>query len=508
MKLQIKLFLCYLSFSMLILIGSLISYNQLNQLQKPLLKDIPESVEQLQMTNQKINLTYQLLLQHTFLNRNMELYVIMHDNKYLQSFYENVGIELELLEKAKLLIPDLYTVFTKQTNLMIKTRYEVINLMNSKQYSEAIKLLYSSQYINSINNITYILNDFYNKFNQISSRNALINVKIEEKSVNSAFKSSINLILFIFYFSLCLTVILSLIGAYTISRPIKLLRNEMQKITLTGDVESPLNPELLLYKSEIGELSKAFVILIENLRESRQLIRAANEASRLKNEFLSNMSHELRTPLNSVIGFTQLLLTEKDLTVEEQREYLNQVYSNSNHLLQIISDILDITEIESGKIHLHPREANVNSLINQVKQNFSPIITEKNISLSILIDSSINNIIIDDDRFKQVVHNYLSNAIKFSKINGNILIRVYPENKDYFILEVEDFGIGITKENLPKLFHVFQQIDMSTTKKYQGTGLGLALTRLLVETMNGAVWVKSEFDKGSRFFARFPFNVS
>lgn len=260
----------------------------------------------------------------------------------------------------------------------------------------------------------------------------------------------------------------------------------------------------LLISKDITNQRREEVLLTKNV-ELVEKNRLTQEANRLKSEFLANMSHELRSPLNGIIGFAELMHLGKVGPVsEEQKEYLGDILLSSRHLLQLINDILDLSKVESGKMEFNPEKMDVNNVINEICDILRTIISQKKIHLSIDVNPNVTNVIVDPAKFKQVLYNYISNALKFTNENGNLNIRVVPEGTEYFRLEVEDSGIGIKEQDIPKLFTEFQQLDASINKKYQGTGLGLALTRRIVEAQGGQVGVKSIVGRGSIFFITLP----
>lgn len=212
------------------------------------------------------------------------------------------------------------------------------------------------------------------------------------------------------------------------------------------------------------------------------------EANRLKSEFLANMSHELRSPLNAVIGFSELMHSQ-DLgpTTDAQKDALKDILVSAKNLLRIINDLLDITNAEFEKIDFAPEEINVNVLVNEVIDNFQALTHEKQIHLTTTIDESIATIYLDPNRFKQVLYNYLSNALKFIPKNGSVHVRIICETDTHFRIEIEDDGGGISPDDVKKLFIPFQQLDSGMAKKYPGAGLGLSLTKYIVEAQGGKV---------------------
>ena len=242
---------------------------------------------------------------------------------------------------------------------------------------------------------------------------------------------------------------------------------------------------------------------LDDLREEQH--RRLQEASRLKSEFLASMSHELRTPLNAIIGFAQLMHDGKVGPVSaEHREYLGDILTSAHHLLQLVNDVLDLAKVESGRMELRPEPIEPDRIVCEVRDILRTIAAQKRLDVRVEIDAGLGTIVADSAKVKQVLYNYLSNALKFTPEDGRITIRVAPEGLHHVRLEVEDTGIGIKPEDREKLFVEFQQVDASAAKKYPGTGLGLALTQRLVEAMRGRVGVSSEPGVGSTFYAILP----
>jgi PAS domain S-box-containing protein len=251
--------------------------------------------------------------------------------------------------------------------------------------------------------------------------------------------------------------------------------------------------------SEITEQRQA-----ENARLKAQRLEAENrqiqEANRLKSQFLANMSHELRTPLNAVIGFADLLhsgFVKPDSP--KHQEFLGHIGTSGRHLLQLINDVLDLSKVESGKFDFLPEPIDLPVLLKEVKDILHTAIQRKDISIVTDVDPDLADLKLDPARLKQVLYNYLSNAIKFSTAGGRIHVRVSAQGPDHFRIEVEDPGIGISPADLTRLFTEFQQLDSGYSKQHQGTGLGLALTRRLVEAQGGSVGVRSTLGRGSVF---------
>jgi len=239
--------------------------------------------------------------------------------------------------------------------------------------------------------------------------------------------------------------------------------------------------------------------------ELEEQYRQVQDANRLKSEFLANMSHELRTPLNAIMGFTELMHRGKAGPVSDmQREYLGDVLTSSQHLLQLINDVLDLSKIEAGRMEFEPQPANLGHLVEEVRTIARSLAASKRIALETEIDLTAVEVVIDPGKFKQVLYNFLSNAIKFTPDGGRVTIRIRPQGRDSFRVEVEDNGIGIRSEDIRLLFDEFRQLSSGAGKKYAGTGLGLALTKRVVEAQGGTVGVASTPGEGSIFYAVLP----
>ncbi len=233
--------------------------------------------------------------------------------------------------------------------------------------------------------------------------------------------------------------------------------------------------------------------------------RRVQESSRLKSLFLANMSHELRTPLNAVIGFADLLtMSGQPADAERQREWLQHIASSGRHLLNMINDVLDLSKIEAGKMDFHAEPVELPALVDDVMATVAVLAGQRALSLKSFVEPGLHGLVLDPARLKQVLLNYLSNAIKFTPAGGHVELRMLGEGPRLWRLEVEDNGIGIPPERIGQLFVEFQQLDDGLTKRHQGTGLGLALTRRLVEAQGGRVGVYSEPGHGSRFYAVLP----
>jgi signal transduction histidine kinase len=251
------------------------------------------------------------------------------------------------------------------------------------------------------------------------------------------------------------------------------------------------------------------VIAIENARLLKEL-EETNErlavASSNKSQFLSSMSHELRTPLNAIIGLTDMMATNAArFGTEKAQEPLKRVKAAGTHLLGLINQVLDLSKIEAGKLELSPEKVNVGPLVDEVIGTAGQLAEQNQNRLVVEAEETLGAITVDPMRLRQILLNLLSNACKFTKL-GQVTLRArkVTDGHSWIELAVADTGIGMTPEQLSKLFQEFSQAEASTAKKYGGTGLGLAITRKLARLMGGDVTVTSEPGKGSVFTVRLP----
>ena len=269
--------------------------------------------------------------------------------------------------------------------------------------------------------------------------------------------------------------------------------------------------------------------LNENLEDNvfartKDLERANRELERtnmLKSRFISTISHELRTPLNSILGFSELLLQEvSGPLTERQKRHITNIYSSGTHLLQLINNVLDIAKIESGKIELHYESFLVSDVVTEVEAVVRSLTDKKRQTLAIKTDE-VPFIVADRVKFKQILYNLLSNAVKFTPEGGTITLEakvtnasnlpsqvrglaVFAEKNNFLKLSVKDSGIGIKLEDMDRIFSEFEQVDSSLSRKYEGTGLGLALTKRLIELHGGEIFVESQEGTGSTFTIVMP----
>jgi PAS domain S-box-containing protein len=273
--------------------------------------------------------------------------------------------------------------------------------------------------------------------------------------------------------------------------------------------EFPVQISLSPLKTDSGLLVTSAIRDISGQKEIERVLLEKNaeleRANKAKDSFLASMSHELRTPLNGIIGFAEFLADGKPGAVNsKQKEYLEDILNSGRHLLHLINDILDIVKIQAGKLELNPGTFLLIDVIQEVRAGVLPLAQNKNIQVEVQIAPELGSVTLDEQRFRQILYNLLSNALKFTNDAGNVEIRAASDGAGFFKLSVQDSGIGIKPEDMLRLFREFEQLETGTSRRYDGTGLGLALTRRIVELQGGAIHVQSEAGKGSTFTVTLP----
>ncbi len=300
---------------------------------------------------------------------------------------------------------------------------------------------------------------------------------------------------------------------------------EMRYLNMIGRAEQTKEGQVTRIYGAVIDITERKTIeekLVEQnqaLEDAIAVAQAADSANQAKSEFLANMSHEIRTPMNSVLGVSQLL-SETELN-PEQEKLLETLRSNGENLLGLIDDILDLSKLEAKKLQLESREFNLDTLGDNLKDLYEVQMQKKQLEFAVEIDADVpRNVIGDEFRLQQVLSNLLSNAIKFTE-SGKIIVAIScsPEQRDdshtLLRFEVQDTGIGITSQAQEKLFQPFTQADTSTTRQYGGTGLGLTISRRLVQLMGGEIGVTSRREEtsapneqGSTFWFTLPLEVT
>jgi len=352
---------------------------------------------------------------------------------------------------------------------------------------------------------------------------------LEKDAVFSNVKTFSNAFLILISTAIFITIVAAIIITQTITRPLKELMDGTKRLAkkdLSFQIKSHSDDEFGFLANSFNEMAQELEIAYgeledkvkqrtirlqlanEKLRALVKELKDANEktreASKLKSQFIANMSHELRTPLNSIIGFTDVLLDDDSLDLE-QKDYLKTILKNSESLLQLINDILDLSKIEANKTEIVYQKVKVDEILRRVHKLMTPLVNEKNIDIDYYCPTNLE-IYVDKLKLRQVMINLITNAIKFNKVNGKVRTTVsyLDEKREFVTFEVWDDGIGIQEKNFESIFDEFQQIDGTETRDYQGTGLGLSISKKYIEMMGGNIMVESRYGKWSKFIFMLP----
>jgi signal transduction histidine kinase len=278
-----------------------------------------------------------------------------------------------------------------------------------------------------------------------------------------------------------------------------------------GDLANAFNGMAAHLREARDELTQANVELERRHLEQQALMEAAESASLAKTQFLANMSHELRTPMNAIIGYSEMLTEEaEELGVGKLVPDLNKINGAGKHLLSLVTDLLDLSKVEVGKMELNLEWFHVREMLNDVTATMQPVARNNGNDLAVKIDPALGRMQADPTKVRQALFNLVGNACKFTR-NGHIELQATREDLPsgpWVSFHIKDSGIGMTPDQARKVFEPFTQADASTSRKYGGTGLGLTISRRFCELMGGSLHVESEIGIGTTFTIRLPLNVA
>jgi signal transduction histidine kinase len=316
---------------------------------------------------------------------------------------------------------------------------------------------------------------------------------------HNSYESSRNLFIGVAAGAVALALLLGFVLAWSLIGPIERINRRLGRIE-SGDFTQHV---AVANRDELGALASNVNSMNDELQ---RLYKELEASSAHKSEFLANMSHELRTPLNAIIGFTQVLQQKLFGEVnEKQEEYLGDIHSSANHLLSLINDVLDLSKVEAGQVELEKARFSLREALERGVVMVRERATKDGVSLTLELDPNVELVTADERRIRQVVFNLLSNAVKFTPSGGSVDVRSAQVNGEVLV-SVQDTGPGIAEEDQERIFQEFQQTELGQEQK-EGTGLGLALSRKLVELHGGRIWVESEPGHGATFTFTLPVEV-
>jgi len=408
------------------------------------------------------------------------------DERSLQATLRQVnrfGYDLDRLQFVAQDEKEIFVDLRKDYEEFIRIVTEVIGLIREGRGDEGRELQFNAATPHS-ERLERLTNELVNK--------AEADMVVSVDASNETYATSRNAVTVLAVASVVLALLLGYAISSSIVRPVRAMEARMQEIA-KGDFTSKVE---VANKDELGVLAADLNRMSEQLGEAHRELEAV---SRHKSEFLAGMSHELRTPLNAIIGFSEVL---KDglfgQMKPKQDEYVRDIHTSGQHLLSLINDILDLSKVESGRMELHLTSINVPVAIGDALTLVRERASKHGVKLSSEIDENINALTGDERKVKQILLNLLSNAVKFTPAGGEVTVRAAP-TVDGIQISVIDTGIGIAEKDHQAIFDAFQQGEGGHKPGVEGTGLGLSLTRKLVELHNGRIWVDSKISEGSTF---------
>lgn len=386
---------------------------------------------------------------------------------------------------------ELYNKIGKEHEELVEVITKIVELTRKREFDRAreLRMARTTPLADSIERLA---NEMVNR------AEAEMETKIDES--NQAYLTSRWVVIGFAVGSIGLAVLLGYAVSSSLMAPVMLMDNQLRQIA-SGNFSKRID---VPNRDELGTLAGNLNRMNNELRDLYQQIEAA---SRHKSDFLASMSHELRTPLNAIIGYSEMLVEEAE--DQNQKGFipdLQKIRASGKHLLELINDILDLSKIEAGKVELFPETFDVKALIEEVASTIQPLIEKNSNVIAINCDDNMDAMYADITKVRQILFNLLSNACKFTELGTITLdaVQDYSQGAGWLSVSVTDTGIGMTGEQMEKLFQPFSQAEAQTTRKYGGTGLGLAITRQFCELMGGDIQVRSERGKGTEFTVRLP----
>ena len=427
------------------------------------------STEMRSIARERTLLLYRILyLNDPFERDESEIELLNYAGRFARARLKLIAMELDDREKA------LLAQLSKDVGIALPALRNIVDLVNNSDFDTAHKMIVTTS-IPAQNTVIRTLEKLYAHQYEEAQKAA--------EQAHAAFIQARQWMYFLYASLLGLGIFIAI---FVLKRAKNAEYEKTKHLTMIENA----NDELMKYSTEL--------IIARD---------AAQQASKAKSQFLANMSHELRTPMNAIMGYSQLLMEDAENSKnEELHSDLKRIYDASTHLLSLIDQVLDLSKVEAGKMEIHAEPFKVNKLIVEVLQTLEPMSRNHECKLNVEVDPGLDLMISDHTKIRQILYNLLSNAFKFTK-QGKIRLAaklVDVDSRQFLELSVKDDGIGISESQLQRIFAPFIQVDNSSTRRYDGTGLGLALTKRYVELLHGEIIVNSVVNEGSEFIIRLP----
>lgn len=519
MTLRTKLFLSFLSLSMLIIIVGLIYFTQLKSLIEPLSpRSIPLGLEKIENQADANDLINHLFYRQLVAQDNLQNYVFTGNSDSLQVYYMASEMLYQLIKKNQSKKLSLWKEITPQYEILNKYNNQILEYMKNNQNIAAKSLMNSLDYKKSSDKLKKILSYYFNLTSASQHENAIVSVRIAAKNSTNILKESLNSTLVIFFDAVVISLILAIFGTRTIFQPVKILRNDIEKMT-TKDLNIPLNNNLLTLKGEIGDLARSFAVLISKLRattvlrdelineiglrkKSEELLRLT--ALRLKesnyelDQFAYAASHDLRAPLRAIESLSQWIKEDCYETLpDESRKHFDLLIGRVRRLDNLISGMLEYARAGTPTENLE--KVNVRTLILECIENLSPpphfqiSVADK---LPILITNKV--------ALTRIFLNLISNAIKYNDKSKGIINITCDSLDEYYQFSIKDNGPGIEPIYHQKIFELFQTLQ--SRDAIEGAGIGLATVKKILDKIGGKIWLVSKKGYGTTFYFTWPKN--
>lgn len=519
MSLRLKLLLYFLTLSTLIIIVGFVFYIQLKNLIEPLTPEsIPQSVELLGKSIDRNDFIYQLLQKQLLSQRSLEHYVFTQQTSELQQFYLNQAILNQFLKKAEHSYPEIWKMLNANfKQIEIEENLILQNIMDGN-ISVAKSMLLNSSYEQNIEYTRMVLNSYYREISGISTEDAIITAKLAAKNSKRILERSLNTTFFLFFIAIIISLLFSFIGARTISNPINLLRNNIERMRKES-LDIPLNKKLFLVKGEVGDLSRTFAELIDKLRSTTVLrnellieieqrkkyeARLREAALRLQDSvdeldhFAYIASHDLKAPLRAIESLADWIKEDcYDILPENSRANFDLIKKRAKRLEALINGILEYSR--AGRVNTNFTTVDLNSLIEEIIEDLSPPP-----HIKIIIDNSLPQLYANKITMQQVFMNLISNAIKYNDKSAGVINIGSVTKVNYIEFYVADNGPGIDEQFYQQIFSIFQTLQ--SRDFIESTGIGLSIVKKIVEKQKGKIWVESIVGKGSTFYFTWPQN--